>query len=72
VTDLKVEGQKFSFVGTGRTGWASNGVPHCCPRLTFEGTVDADTLSLTMIWTSSERPDDPAVPILPMQATRTP
>ena len=72
VTEIKVDGDKFSFVGTGRRGWSVNGEKHCCPRLTFAGTIKADTMTLTMTWTSTENPNDPAGRTVPMEAKRVP
>ena len=70
VSDVKLAGDKFSFIGTGKDGWTSNGQYHCCPRLAFAGTIKGDEMTLTMTWTSTERPDDPTATPLPMEAKR--
>lgn len=60
----------FGFVATGKDGWSVNGEYHCCPRLVFVGTIKGDEMTLTMRWTSTERPDNPTVTPLPMEAMR--
>ncbi len=74
VSDIKIDGDKFSFVGVGSKGWSTGqgGVrtDHCCPRLAFAGTIDGDDMTLTMTWTSTENPSDPTAQPLPMEAKR--
>jgi hypothetical protein len=75
VSDVKLEGDRLTFTGTGKRGWSTQfaGGPiedHCCPKLVFDGTIRGDQMTLTMTWQSTERPDDPNAPQLPMQATR--
>jgi len=70
VSDLKLEGDTVSFSGTGKSGWAVNGEPHCCPKLKLAGTVTGDTMRLTLTWVSTERPDAAMFKDLAMEATR--
>jgi hypothetical protein len=70
VSDVKLDGGRVSFIGTGRRGWTVNGAPHCCPRLVFVGTASGDEMRLTMTWTTTERPDDPTSPVYAMEAKR--
>ena len=74
VSDIKTDGDKFSFVGIGSKGWSTGqgGVrtDHCCPRLAFAGTINGDSMTLTMTWTSTENPNDPTAEPLPMAAKR--
>jgi hypothetical protein len=71
VSDVKLEGDQLKFTATGRTGWSVNGQYHCCPRLVFVGTIKDDEMTLTMTWTSTERPDDPSARSVPMEAKRS-
>jgi hypothetical protein len=70
VSDVKLAGEHVSFVGTGRTGWTVNGVPHCCPRLVFTGTIDGDEMTLTMTWATTEHPDGSTASVYAMVAKR--
>jgi hypothetical protein len=74
LSDIAIEGDHVSFRGTGKLGWSvSFGGPmveHCCPQLSFEGTLKGDEIALTMRWRSTENPDDPDPRPLPMVATR--
>jgi hypothetical protein len=75
VTDLKFEGNRLSFTGTGKRGWSSSlpGGPmvyHCCPKLVFVGTIQGDEMKLEMTWTSTEVTDDPTARTVPMEAKR--
>jgi hypothetical protein len=49
IADGKIEGNRFSFTWTG-TSPSSGGVPlrTSYPHLTFTGTVDGDTMTLSM------------------------
>ena len=75
VSAMKLEGDRLTFTGTGKKGWSTRfaGGPredHCCPKLVFAGTIRGDEMKLTMTWQSTDRPDDPNAPQLPMEATR--
>ena len=75
VTDLKFEGNRLSFTGTGKRGWSSSlpGGPlkyHCCPKLVFVGTIQDDEMKLEMTWTSTEVTNDPDARTVPMEAKR--
>jgi hypothetical protein len=77
VSDVKLEGNRLTFTATGKMGWstAHSGGPmvyHCCPKLVFVGTIEGNEITLTMTWQSTERPDDPDAPQLPMAAARLP
>lgn len=74
VSDLKFEGSRLTFIGTGKEGWSTGvgGNPmqyHCCPKLKFAGTIQGDQMKLMLTWTSTEF-DDPNKEALPMEATR--
>ena len=73
VSDLKFEGSRLSFTGTGKKGWSTGigGVTtqHCCPKLKFDGTIRGDEMSLMLIWTSTEYDGSDKEP-LPMEAKR--
>jgi hypothetical protein len=73
VSDLKLEGDRLSFTGTGKKGWSTGigGVvtQHCCPKLKFAGTIKGDDMVLMLTWTSTEF-DDPGKAPLPMEAKR--
>jgi hypothetical protein len=70
VSELKVDGSHLTFTGTGKTGWESNRVPHCCPKLLFDGTIEGDLMKLTLTWRSTESPDTSGAAPLPMEARR--
>lgn len=75
VSDVKLEGDRLTFTATGRQGWSTQlgggpRVDHCCPKLMFVGTIRGGEMTLTMTWQSTERPDDPNAPQLPMEARR--
>jgi hypothetical protein len=75
VTDLKIDGDRVSFTGTGRAGWsvrpAGGPTEHfCCPKLLFAGTVRGDEMTLSLTWQRSDLPDDPRKQPLPMEAAR--
>jgi len=38
VSEITLDDDKFSFVGTGKDGWSVNGQYHCCPRLVATAT----------------------------------
>jgi len=70
VSNLKVDGDHVTFTGIGRIGWTVNGEYHCCPKLVFDGTIQGDKMTLTMVWRSTDSTDDPNKAPLPMEATR--
>ena len=47
VSDVKLDGDRLSFTGTGKMGWTESGQPHCCPQLVFVGTMNGDEMKLT-------------------------
>jgi hypothetical protein len=73
VSDLKFEGDRLSFTGTGKKGWRTGigGVvtDHCCPKLKFDGTITRDEMTLLLTWGSTESDDASKAP-LPMEAKR--
>jgi hypothetical protein len=73
VSDIKFQGNRLTFTGTGAKGWSTGvgGVmtDHCCPKLKFDGVIDGDKMTLSLIWVSTEF-DDPNEPPLPMEARR--
>jgi hypothetical protein len=71
VSDVKLEGDRLSFTGTGKTGWTESGQPHCCPKLMFVGTIKGDEMKLKMTWTSTEGTGRSAQE-LPMEAKKLP
>jgi hypothetical protein len=77
LSDVKLEGDRLTFTATGKTEWSTaySGGPmvyHCCPKLVFAGTIEGNEITLTMTWQSTEQPDDPNAPQLPMVAARLP
>ena len=74
VTDIKLDGDRLTFTGTGAVGSSStrNGVrtESCCPKLVFEGTIRGDEIDLAMTWTSTDPHAGPASAPLPMLARR--
>jgi hypothetical protein len=72
VSELKLDGDRLTFTGTGKIGWTANGTYHCCPKLVFAGTIKGDEMTLTMVWRSTDSTDDPNKAPLPMKATRVP
>ena len=72
VTEIKVQGDRLSFVGTGKqgstTGRADEVRYRCCPKLLFVGTVKGDEMVLTLTWTSTA--SNASARELPMKATR--
>ena len=75
VSNVKLEGDRLSFTGTGSRGYSTRpaGGPwehHCCPKLVFVGTIQGDEMKLEMSWTSTDRPNDPTAKPLPMEAKR--
>ena len=73
VSDIKVDGDRLSFTGTGKKGWSTGAggvmTEHCCPMLKFAGTIKGDEMMLELTWTSTEF-DDPGKAPLPMEAKR--
>jgi hypothetical protein len=73
VSDIKFEGNRLTFTGTGSKGWTTGvaGVrtDHCCPKLKFDGTIDGDKITLMLTWGSTEF-DSPSKEPLPMEAKR--
>ena len=73
VTEIKIEGDRLSFTGTGRRGWSTGTagegmVYHCCPKLIFDGSTKGDEMTLTLTWTSTEAAASARE--LPMKAVR--
>jgi len=67
ISDVTLRGNRVSFIGTGRKGWGTGigGVMtyHCCPRLSFDGIIQGDAMTLTL--TQGRL-------LSPMKATRVP
>jgi hypothetical protein len=75
LSSIVLDGDRVRFTGTSDQTWSTKmfGEPlvvHCCPQLTFEGTVRDDVMILNMTWRSTENPDDPTARAVPMIATR--
>jgi hypothetical protein len=67
ISDVTLRGNRVTFVGTGRKGWGigSGGTMtyHCCPRMSFDGSIQGDEMTLTMTGLGLQSP---------MKATRVP
>jgi hypothetical protein len=74
ISDIKIDGSHVTFTTVMENGWwatSSGGtrVDHCCPKFTFDGTIDGDKMTLTLKWSSTEIPDGSG-PTYQMEARR--
>lgn len=75
VSEIKLDGDRLSFVGIGKRGYSTRmpGGPlehYCCPKLVFDGTIQGDEMKLELTWTSTHLVTDPNARSLPMEAQR--
>jgi hypothetical protein len=75
VSEIKLDGDRLSFVGIGKRGYSTRmpGGPlehYCCPKLIFDGTIQGDEMKLEVTWTSTHLVTDPNARSLPMEAKR--
>ncbi len=74
VTELKLDGDRLSFTGTGKLGSATvyQGVrtEYCCPKLIFEGNIRGSEIDIALTWASTDPQASGRSDPLPMLAKR--